>query len=104
MRLAHDELQILIESLDAVGWNASLHPDRETDSGGWDGIPWNGTLPSHHVAVRTPEGRVLDIRGWLDDPRWDAAEPYGWRFDLSAKDRETARRLLDAVDPQDAGL
>ena len=73
-------------------------PDRE-DGGIWDGIPWNGTPPSHHVAVRTPDGRVLDIRGWLDDPRWAMAKSYGWQFELSPRDRDTARRLLDVVDP-----
>jgi hypothetical protein len=75
------------------------YPDRE-DVGGWDGIPWNGKPPSHHVAVRTPAGRILDVRGWLNDPRWATAESYERPFELSARDRDTARRLLDAVDPQ----
>lgn len=33
IKLTQDEVQMLIESLDSVGWNASLRPQLETELG-----------------------------------------------------------------------
>jgi hypothetical protein len=46
----------------------------------------------------TPYGGRLDVGGWLNDPRWEQATIYERPFELIERDRDVARRLVDALD------
>ncbi len=73
------------------------YPEREADQSEWEDLPTWPVVPGHHVAVRAPDGTIVDVRGVRDDRGWKDAPTYYTGFEINREDREMARRLLTAL-------